>query len=264
MFRALERIVGGGHDDPITPTPRLHRRSLSRSLLAPGRWPATCASTDARPAAARRRPPRRGHRGPQPGAAVARQSGKTAVRGRHPGQQRPLLRHLPRAGRGHHPAPGQRDRAPGAPTPQDPLFNRLDADDPQAAVLTLRAPEEGPGPRGAAAARQHGRHRRRRQGDHPARPHDLRVAGVPTVANTALTAPYQFDGREPTLQQQAAERGHQPQRGPQGRCRRPRWIGWPRFQNAASSPRSAPGSCRCCSTSACRGEASPSPRSSCR
>ena len=63
--------------------------------------------------------------------------------------------------------------------PDDPLFNRLDADDPDAAGADLRAPEEGPGARGAAAARQHGRHRRRGQRGHPARPQDLRLARGP-------------------------------------------------------------------------------------
>ncbi|HYP97635.1 MAG TPA: hypothetical protein VER96_03105 [Polyangiaceae bacterium] len=90
-----------------------------------------------------------------------------------------------------------------ASNPADPLFNRLDADDPTAAVptyehlkkglvrvvLTLPANMDTIDPFGNVNT-----------------PADRKIAvwrGVPTVENTAITAPYQFDGRKGTLQEQA-------------------------------------------------------------
>lgn len=90
-----------------------------------------------------------------------------------------------------------------AANPADPLFNRLDADDPTAAVptyehlkkglvrvvLTLPANMDTIDALGTVNT-----------------PPDRKIAvwrGVPTVENTAITAPYQFDGREGTLQEQA-------------------------------------------------------------
>ncbi|HEY8923849.1 MAG TPA: cytochrome-c peroxidase [Polyangia bacterium] len=87
--------------------------------------------------------------------------------------------------------------------PRDPLFNRLDADDPTAAVPTYEALKKGlvrvilPLPANMDVIDLEGR---------VITPADRRIfvwRGVPTVANTALTAPYQFDGRAPTLQEQA-------------------------------------------------------------
>jgi cytochrome c peroxidase len=87
--------------------------------------------------------------------------------------------------------------------PQDPLFNRIDADDPAAAVPTFEALKKGlvrvvlPLPDNMDVIDQQGQ---------VITPADRRIfvwRGVPTVANTAITAPYQLDGRERTLQQQA-------------------------------------------------------------
>jgi cytochrome c peroxidase len=90
-----------------------------------------------------------------------------------------------------------------AANPGDPLFNRLDADDPAVAVptyehlkkglvrvvLTLPENMDTIDPFGTVNT-----------------PADRKIAvwrGVPTVENTAITAPYQFDGRKGTLQEQA-------------------------------------------------------------
>jgi cytochrome c peroxidase len=90
-----------------------------------------------------------------------------------------------------------------AANPADPLFNRLDADDPTAAVLTFENLKKGlvrvvlPLPDNMDVIDAGGR---------VITPPDRTIfvwRGVPTVANTALTAPYQADGREPTLQHQA-------------------------------------------------------------
>ncbi len=87
--------------------------------------------------------------------------------------------------------------------PQDPLFNRIDADDPDAAVLTfdhLKAglvrvtvtladnvdEIDGSGAVITSAARTISVWR-----------------GVPTIENVGYTAPYQYDGRAPTLPVQA-------------------------------------------------------------
>jgi cytochrome c peroxidase len=87
--------------------------------------------------------------------------------------------------------------------PADPLFNRLDADDPDAPVLSYENLKKGlvrvvlPLPDNMDLIDAAGR---------VISPPDRKVSvwrGVPTVANTALTAPYQLDGREATLQAQA-------------------------------------------------------------
>jgi cytochrome c peroxidase len=87
--------------------------------------------------------------------------------------------------------------------PQDPLFHRLDADDPDAATLSFAHLEKGlvrvvlPLPDNMDVIDIDGRV--------VTRP-DRTIfvwRGVPTVANTAMTAPYQLDGREPDLQTQA-------------------------------------------------------------
>ncbi len=90
-----------------------------------------------------------------------------------------------------------------AANPADPLFNRLDADDPTAAVPTyehlkkglvrvvLTLPDNMDTIDALGAVNT---------------PPDRKIAvwrGVPTVENTAITAPYQFDGRKATLQEQA-------------------------------------------------------------
>lgn len=91
-----------------------------------------------------------------------------------------------------------------AANPADPLFNRLDADDPNAAVptyehlkkglvrvvLTLPDNMDTLDPFTGLVNT----------------PPDRKIAvwrGVPSVDNTAITAPYQYDGRKGTLQQQA-------------------------------------------------------------
>jgi cytochrome c peroxidase len=87
--------------------------------------------------------------------------------------------------------------------PRDPLFSRLDADDPAAAVPTFEALKKGlvrvvlalPENRDVIDL-----------GGKVITPADRRIfvwRGVPTIANTAATAPYQFDGRAATLQDQA-------------------------------------------------------------
>jgi len=87
--------------------------------------------------------------------------------------------------------------------PGDPLFNRIDADDPTTAVPTFEALKKGlvrvvlPLPANMDVIDLDGR---------VITPTDRKIfvwRGVPTVANTAITAPYQFDGRAPTLQDQA-------------------------------------------------------------
>jgi len=87
--------------------------------------------------------------------------------------------------------------------PGNPLFDRLDADDPDAPLLTFEHLEKGLVRVGLQLADNvdvidvEGRV--------ITRP-DRQIfvwRGVPTVANTAFTGPYQADGREPTLEQQA-------------------------------------------------------------
>jgi len=87
--------------------------------------------------------------------------------------------------------------------PHDPLFNRIDADDPDAAVPTFEALKKGlvrvvlPLPANMDVIDLEGR---------VITPEGRTIfvwRGVPSVANTAITAPYQFDARAPTLQAQA-------------------------------------------------------------
>jgi cytochrome c peroxidase len=86
--------------------------------------------------------------------------------------------------------------------PKDPLFHRLDADDPDSPVLEFAHLKKGlvrvglrlPDNMDVIDL----------QGQVVTRP-DRKIfvwRGVPTVANTAYTAPFQFDGREPNLEQQ--------------------------------------------------------------
>ena len=90
-----------------------------------------------------------------------------------------------------------------ATNPTDPLFNRLDADDPTAAVPTYEHLKKGlvrvvlTLPDNMDTIDPFG---------NVNTPPDRKIAvwrGVPTIQNTAITAPYQFDGREATLQEQA-------------------------------------------------------------
>jgi cytochrome c peroxidase len=87
--------------------------------------------------------------------------------------------------------------------PDDPLFNRLDADDPTAAVLTFEHLKKGlirvvlPLPDNMDVIDVDGA---------VVTPADRTISvwrGVPSVADVALTAPYQLDGRAATLEQQA-------------------------------------------------------------
>jgi cytochrome c peroxidase len=90
-----------------------------------------------------------------------------------------------------------------ATNPSDPLFNRLDADDPNAAVPTFEHLKKGlvrvilTLPDNMDTIDPFG---------NVNTPPDRKIEvwrGVPTIENTAITAPYQFDGREATLQEQA-------------------------------------------------------------
>ncbi len=87
--------------------------------------------------------------------------------------------------------------------PADPLFNAIDADDPSAAALTYEHLKKGlvrvvlTLPDNMDTIDAFG---------NVNTPPDRKIAvwrGVPTVENTAITAPYQFDGRKETLQDQA-------------------------------------------------------------
>lgn len=87
--------------------------------------------------------------------------------------------------------------------PNDPLFHPLDADDPTAAELTFEHLKKGlvrvvlPLPDNMDVIDFEG---------NVVTPADRSIfvwRGVPTVANTAITAPYQLDGRALTLQEQA-------------------------------------------------------------
>jgi cytochrome c peroxidase len=87
--------------------------------------------------------------------------------------------------------------------PADPLFNRLDADDPEAAELSFEHLKKGlvrvllPLPDNMDVIDSEG---------NVITPPERTIfvwRGVPPVADTASTAPYQLDGREATLQQQA-------------------------------------------------------------
>lgn len=88
-----------------------------------------------------------------------------------------------------------------ASNPSDPLFNPIDADDPNAAELTYEALKHGLVrvtlhlPDNMTVIDSHGE-------DLPNR--DIWVwRAVPSVENSAITAPYQYDGRKGTLQEQA-------------------------------------------------------------
>lgn len=90
-----------------------------------------------------------------------------------------------------------------AADPSDPLFSRLDADDPAAAVPTFNHLERGlvrvtlPLPANMDVIDA--------DGNVITRP-DRTISvwrGVPTIENTAITAPYQLDGRLATLEEQA-------------------------------------------------------------
>jgi hypothetical protein len=88
--------------------------------------------------------------------------------------------------------------------PADPLFNRLDADDPNAAVPTYEHLKKG-------LVRVVLTLPDNMDTLDPFfgfvnTPPDRKIAvwrAVPTVENTAITAPYQYDGRKGTLQEQA-------------------------------------------------------------
>lgn len=87
--------------------------------------------------------------------------------------------------------------------PDDPLFDRLDADDPDAAVLTFEHLAKGlvrvllPLPPNMDVIDLEG---------NVVTPPDRTIfvwRGVPTVANSAITGPYQLDGRAASLEEQA-------------------------------------------------------------
>jgi cytochrome c peroxidase len=90
-----------------------------------------------------------------------------------------------------------------AASPDDPLFNRIDADDPLAEVPTYEHLKKGlvrvvlDLPDNMDLLDLEGN-----VVTGPARTLELWRA-VPTVENAAITAPYQYDGRHPTLQDQA-------------------------------------------------------------
>lgn len=90
-----------------------------------------------------------------------------------------------------------------ASDPSDPLFNRLDADDPDAEELTFEHLAKGlvrvvlPLADNVDVIDASGQ-----VITNPERTIEVWRA-VPTVANTAITAPYQYDGRAPTLEEQA-------------------------------------------------------------
>jgi len=87
--------------------------------------------------------------------------------------------------------------------PDDPLFDRLDADDPNAEVLGFEHLKKGlvrvvlPLPANMDVIDLDG---------NVTTPHDRNIfvwRGVPSVSNTAITGPYQLDGRQATLEEQA-------------------------------------------------------------
>lgn len=90
-----------------------------------------------------------------------------------------------------------------AANPQDPLFNRLDADDPEAPVLTYEHLKKGlvrvtlPLPANMDVIDAQG---------HVITPPDRRVSvwrAVPSIQDTAINGPFQLDGRETHLEAQA-------------------------------------------------------------
>ena len=87
--------------------------------------------------------------------------------------------------------------------PKDPLFHRLDADDPDAPVLAFAHLKKGLVRVGLRLPDNMDVIDLQGQ---VVTPPDRKIfvwRGVPTVANTAYTAPFQFDGREPNLEEQA-------------------------------------------------------------
>ncbi|WP_233576909.1 cytochrome-c peroxidase [Citreicoccus inhibens] len=90
-----------------------------------------------------------------------------------------------------------------AQSPTDPLFNRLDADDPSAAILTYSHLKKGlvrvtlPVPANMDVIDAAG---------NVITPANRKISvwrGVPSVRDTAILGPYQYDGREASLQSQA-------------------------------------------------------------
>lgn len=90
-----------------------------------------------------------------------------------------------------------------ASDPEDPLFNRIDADDPEAPTPTFEHLKKGlvrvvlPLADNVDVIDAAGQ---------VITSPDRTIAvwrGVPSVENTAISAPYQYDGRAPTLQEQA-------------------------------------------------------------
>jgi len=99
--------------------------------------------------------------------------------------------------------------------PLDPLFQRLDADDPEAPEPTFEHLKKGlvrvvlPLPDNMDVIDFDG---------HVVSSPERTIAvwrGVPSVADTALTAPYQFDGRQATLEEQAQAAVTSHSHGPQ-------------------------------------------------
>lgn len=100
-----------------------------------------------------------------------------------------------------------------ASNPRDPLFNRLDADDPNAATPTYEHLKKGlvrivlPLPANMDVIDTEG---------HVVTPPDRKIAvwrGVPSVADTAITGPFLVDGRASTLQAQAQAAIHDHSQG---------------------------------------------------
>ncbi|WP_224244540.1 cytochrome c peroxidase [Hyalangium gracile] len=100
-----------------------------------------------------------------------------------------------------------------ARNPRDPLFNRLDADDPLAPTPTYEHLKKGlvriilPLPANMDVIDTAG---------NVITPPDRKIfvwRGVPSIADTAITAPYLFDGRATTLQQQAQAAIHDHSQG---------------------------------------------------
>lgn len=90
-----------------------------------------------------------------------------------------------------------------AANPQDPLFHRIDADDPNAAIPTYEHLRKGlvrvvlPLPDNMDVIDN---------GGNVITPADRKIAvwrGVPSIENTAITGPYQLDGRASNLSEQA-------------------------------------------------------------
>jgi cytochrome c peroxidase len=90
-----------------------------------------------------------------------------------------------------------------ASNPSDPLFNRIDADDPLAAEPTYEHLKKG---LVRVVITLHEKMDLIDFDGNVVTPSDRKIAvwrAVPSVENTALSAPYQYDGRRATLQQQA-------------------------------------------------------------